>query len=47
MHTYLSQNDNCYKNILPPLSLLEKKEQEVLFDELNKLNFKNDFLKVA
>ena len=47
MHTYLSQNDNCYKNILPPLSLLEKKDQEVLFDELNKLNFKNDFLKVA
>ena len=47
MHTYLGQNDNCYKNILPPLSLLEKKDQEVLFDELNKLNFKNDFLKVA
>ena len=47
MHTYLSQNDNCYKNILPPLSLLKNKDQEVLFDELNKLNFKNDFLKVA
>ena len=28
MHSFLSDSDNCFKNILPPLSLLDSKEKE-------------------
>ena len=47
MHSFLSDSDNCFKNILPPLSLLDLGEKEKLFEELNKLNFNSKFLKVA
>ena len=47
MHSFLSDADNCFNNILPPLSLLNSKEKEKLFEELNKLDFKSKFLKVA
>ena len=47
MHSFLSDSDNCFKNILPPLSLLDSKEKEKLFQELNKLDFNSKFLKVA
>ena len=47
MHSFLSDSDNCFKNILPPLSLLDLKEKEKLFEELNKLDFNSKFLKVA
>tara|TARA_B100002052_G_scaffold22449_1_gene17595 strand:- start:24 stop:908 length:885 start_codon:yes stop_codon:yes gene_type:complete len=47
MHSFLSDSDNCFKNILPPLSLLDSKEKEKLFEELNKLDFNSKFLKVA
>ena len=46
-HSFLSDADNCFKNILPPLSLLDSKEKEKLFEELNKLDFNSKFLKVA
>jgi len=47
MHSFLSDSDNCFKNMLPPLSLLDSKEKEKLFEELNKLDFNSKFLKVA
>ena len=47
MHSFLSDADNCFNNILPPLSLLDSKEKEKLFEELNKLDFNSKFLKVA
>ena len=47
MHSFLSDSDNCFKNILPPLSLLDLGEKEKLFEELNKLDFNSKFLKVA
>ena len=47
MHSFLSDADNCFNNILPPLSLLDSKEKEKLFEELNKLDFSSKFLKVA
>ena len=47
MHSFLSDADNCFNNILPPLSLLDLKEKEKLFEELNKLDFNSKFLKVA
>ena len=47
MHSFLSDADNYFNNILPPLSLLDSKEKEKLFEELNKLDFNSKFLKVA
>ena len=42
LHTYYSKENNIYKNILPPLSLLNEKDEKTLMDNLNKLNFTMD-----
>jgi len=47
MHSFLSDDDNCFNNLLPPLSLLNQSDKKKLFDELNKLDFNSKFLKVA
>jgi 4-hydroxy-tetrahydrodipicolinate synthase len=39
LHTYYSKNDLIYKNVLPPLSILNSKEEKELIDNLEKLNF--------
>jgi len=39
LHTYYSKNDIIYKNVLPPLSILNSKEEKELMDNLEKLNF--------
>ena len=39
LHTFYSQDNEIYRNILPPLSLLNKIDEENLFDNLKKLNF--------
>ena len=39
LHTYCSQENEIYKNILPPLSLLNKTEEENLLNTLKELNF--------
>ena len=41
LHTYLSQKNETFKNILPPLSLLSKTDEEDLLNTLRELNFKN------
>ncbi len=41
LHTYCSQRDKIYKNILPPLRLLNKTEEKDLIDKLKSLNFIN------
>ena len=41
LHTYCSQENEIYKNILPPLSLLNKNEEKDLINTLKDLNFKN------
>ena len=41
LHTYCGQNDNIYKNILPPLSLLNRNDEEELIDRLKDLEFYN------
>tara|TARA_B100001564_G_scaffold348347_1_gene350149 strand:+ start:25 stop:909 length:885 start_codon:yes stop_codon:yes gene_type:complete len=41
LHTYCSQENEIYKNILPPLSLLNKNEEKDLIKTLKDLNFKN------
>ena len=47
IHTFLSISDNSYKNLLPPLSLLNQDSKKKLLDELAKLDFNYNFLKVA
>ena len=47
MHSFLSENHSCYKNILPPCSLLSSKDRASLFKELKQLDFEGNFLKVA
>ena len=42
LHTFLSTENQIYKNILPPLSLLNKKDEKELLDSLKNLNFKNN-----
>ncbi len=41
LHSYCSQENKLYKNILPPLSLLNKTEEKDLFNTLKDLNFTN------
>ena len=40
LHTFCSQDDKIYKNILPPLRLLNSKEEKNLIEDLKNLNFK-------
>ena len=39
LHTLYAQKNHIYKNILPPLRLLNEKDKIKLFSELGKLNF--------
>ena len=41
LHSYCSQEDKIYKNILPPLSLLNKSDEKNLINTLKNLNFTN------
>ena len=41
LHSYCSQEDEIYKNILPPLSLLNKSDEKNLINTLKDLNFTN------
>ena len=41
LHTYYSQENKIYKNILPPLSLLNKTDEKDLLNSLKNLNFTN------
>jgi len=47
LHTFLSQKDASYINILPTLSLLNEKDKKKLFEDLKKLDFNIDNLNVA
>ena len=39
LHSFMSNDDEIYKNVLPPISLLNEKDKLQLIEELNKLNF--------
>jgi len=47
LHSYYSTKDKIYKNILPPLSLLEQNDYQDLIKNLSALNFKSNSLMVA
>ena len=47
LHSFMSDEDEIYKNVLPPISLLNKKDKLQLIEELNKQNFTLGSLKAA
>ena len=47
LHSFMSDEDIDYKNILPPLSLLNNKDKKKLLEDLNKLKFNIGSLKAA
>jgi len=47
LHSFMSDENKIYKNVLPPVSILNEKDKLLLIDELNKLNFTLGSLKVA
>ena len=47
LHTYFGKNDKSYKNLLPPLSILNSQEGEELHSNLEKLNFLSKGLLVS
>jgi len=47
LHSFMSDENEIYKNVLPPVSLLNEKDKQQLKEDLNKLNFKLGSLKVA
>ena len=42
LHSYCSQENKIYKNVLPPLSLLNKNDEKNLIEALKSLNFTNN-----
>ncbi len=46
LHSFMSDQDEFYRNVLPPVSLLSKKDKQQLIEELNKLNFNLKSLKI-
>ena len=47
LHIYYSINDPIYKNVLPPLSILNSKDEKELINNLEKLNFSTKLIMVA
>ena len=47
LHSFMQDEDEIYKNVLPPVSLLSEKDKHQLIEELNKLNFTLGSLKAA
>tara|TARA_B100000965_G_scaffold343638_1_gene313458 strand:- start:399 stop:998 length:600 start_codon:yes stop_codon:yes gene_type:complete len=47
LHSFMSQNNKIFENILPPLKLLSNEEKKDLFFYLKELNFNIENLKAA
>merc|ERR1711991_852901 len=47
LHTFMTQIDQDYQNLIPPLKLLNENEKKIFFEELQKLNFDFNHLKAA
>ena len=47
LHSFLTQDNKIYKNILPPLSLLNSSDNKKLIEDLNKLNFNTEKSRAA
>ena len=46
LHSFMSDEDEIYKNVLPPVSLLSEKNKQQLIEDLNKLRFTLESLKI-
>tara|TARA_B110000259_G_scaffold133385_1_gene150447 strand:+ start:1393 stop:2268 length:876 start_codon:yes stop_codon:yes gene_type:complete len=44
LHSFMSDEDEIYKNVVPPVSLLREKDKNKLKEDLKKLNFEIDKL---
>ena len=40
LHSFMSDEDEIYENVLPPISLLSENDKKQLIEDLNKLNFR-------
>ncbi len=47
LHTFMSQNDIQFKNLLPPLKILNDKEKNELFSKLDQVDFNINTIKAA
>jgi len=47
LHSFMSDEDKIYQNVVPPVALLDKKDRQKLMEGLNKLNFTLGSLKAA
>ena len=47
LHSFMSDQNDSYKNVIPPVSLLNEKDKKQLLEDLGKLNFTLDTLKTA
>ena len=47
LHSFMSDEDIIFKNVLPPLALLIEKDKKKLIEDLQKLNFTLESLKVT
>jgi 4-hydroxy-tetrahydrodipicolinate synthase len=47
LHTFMSKKDKIYENIIPILSLLSENDKKKLFEDLDKLDFNINNLKVV
>ena len=47
LHSFMSEKNEIYKNVLPPLKLLSEIDKKELFSNLEKLDFNIENLKVA
>ena len=43
----MSDQDDGYENVIPPVSLLNEKDKKQLIEDLGKLNFTLESLKMA
>jgi len=47
LHSIMSEEDEIYKNVLPPISLLSEVDKQQLIEDLNKINFKLGFFEAT
>ena len=47
LHTLMAEKNSIYKNLLPPLKLLDERQKNDLLSNLKKLNFDMEVLKAA
>ena len=47
LHSFMSDEDEIYKNVLPPISLLDEVDKQQLINDLNKIDFNLRSLRAA